>query len=81
MAPRVGREQAMRRYGAAVVDVTKWVDVTDKSPCEVCGATSRCSVMRDERFVRCAEQPSEWPLVIGGWLHRVDTLAADRSVN
>ena len=71
----------MHRYGAAVVDATEWVNVTAESPCGVCGATSGCSVMRNEGFVRCAEQPSEWPLVVGGWLHRVDALAVDGSVN
>jgi hypothetical protein len=47
-----------------------WTAVTAEAPCEVCGATNGCAAMRDERFVRCVRRPSDWPMTVGGWLHR-----------
>lgn len=48
-----------------------WAAVTMAAPCTVCGATTGCAALRDERFVRCARWPSEWPMTVGGWLHRL----------
>jgi hypothetical protein len=48
-----------------------WTTVTAGAPCAVCGASEGCTVMCDEPFLRCAEQPSEWPMTGGGWLHHV----------
>jgi hypothetical protein len=59
---------------AAVLDAPEWVDVSFDCPCRICGAVQGCTSMSDDDFARCLEQPSDWPLVTGGWLHRVDQL-------
>jgi hypothetical protein len=61
----------MARYGSAVVVASEWIDVSPDQPCSVCGGVEACAAMRDEAFARCMEQQSEWPLIVGGWLHRV----------
>ena len=61
----------MGRYVGAVLEAPEWIDVSFDSPCCKCHAIQGCSSMSDGKFVRCLEQPSEWPLVTGGWLHRV----------
>jgi hypothetical protein len=52
----------MVRYGPAVLDASEWIDASPDHPCMICDGIEGCGAMRDEGFVRCAEQPSEWPL-------------------
>jgi hypothetical protein len=65
----------MLRNRKAVVDASEWVNATMEWPCRICGATDGCSSLADDTFARCLEQPSEWPLVVGGWLHRLELVA------
>jgi hypothetical protein len=62
----------MARYGRAVVDEAEWIDVCPAQPCAVCGGLDGCRSMRSDDFAWCQVHASEWPLVVGGWLHRID---------
>lgn len=62
----------MARRSPKVVDQIDWIDVCSEQPCAVCGGVEDCRSMGDNQFVWCQIQPSEWPLVTGGWLHRID---------
>jgi hypothetical protein len=62
----------MPRYYPVLTDASEWIDVSPDRPCAFCGALEGCGAMRDGSFARCVKQPSEWPLVTGGWLHRVE---------
>jgi hypothetical protein len=56
----------------ANVDVVEWVSVSAESACPVCGATSGCRVSVGGEFACCLRTVCEWPMVSGGWLHRLD---------
>jgi hypothetical protein len=60
----------MIRY-PSLVDPGAWVDVSPACPCRVCGAVSKCMVLESGDFVLCRQGVSEWPMLGGGWLHRV----------
>ena len=62
----------MARYSAAVLDASDWVESSFDQPCPICNGDGGCSTMRDGSFARCVERPSEWPLVVGGWVHRIE---------
>ena len=62
----------MARYAAASAHVPEWVEVSSAEPCSMCGRTSRCAVQEDGEFGRCFEVVSDWPVVTGGWLHRLE---------
>ena len=62
----------MARYSPAVLDASDWIDASSAHPCPICYGIGGCSTLRDTGFARCEEQPSEWPLVVGGWLHRIE---------
>jgi hypothetical protein len=47
-----------------------WSAVSESRPCPVCGASASCGTHLDEDFVCCMNEPSEWPLTNGAWLHR-----------
>jgi hypothetical protein len=49
----------------------EWQTVSREEPCAICAGESGCSVDSDGEFARCLTTPSEWPIVSGGWLHRV----------
>jgi hypothetical protein len=61
----------MTRY-PSFTDEYLWSDVSLAEPCRVCGAISGCMVLESREFVRCANTVSEWPVLDGGWLHRLD---------
>ena len=62
----------MVRYAGAPADPPVWVEVSLVQPCPICGGTSRCAVHEDGEFARCLEIICDWPLVTGGWLHRLE---------
>jgi hypothetical protein len=67
----------MSRYAEASVDVLEWVEVSSTQPCPICGGVSRCAVYGDDEFVRCLEVVCDWPVVTGGWLHRLEGRAVE----
>jgi len=67
---------AVLRSGPAVVDEVLWVEASAGAPCPCCGAAAACTLLAGEEFVRCRAVVSRWPVAGGGWLHRVDELAA-----
>ena len=76
---RVGdREAIMARHAAMLVSVPAWVDVSSAEPCSMCGGTTKCSVHEDGEFGRCLEVVSDWPIVTGGWLHRIESPMGER---
>jgi hypothetical protein len=53
----------------------KWVRVTRKSPCPVCGKPDYCGVSEDRSLVHCMRVESNRPCrsaKIGGWFHQLD---------
>ncbi len=62
----------MSRYGSVALDASEGIDASLAHPCLICYRMIGCSTLRDEDFARCVEWPSEWPLVAGGWLHRIE---------
>jgi hypothetical protein len=68
----------MTRYMNPEVDLPEWVEASPEDPCPVCGAIDGCKVSEDRTFACCMNviyDPlgaySEWPVVTGGWLHRL----------
>jgi hypothetical protein len=49
-----------------------WIDVSLGEPCSVCGGSSECMVLESYDFARCTRTVSEWPVLDGGWLHRLE---------
>jgi hypothetical protein len=47
-----------------------WKSVSAAKPCPVCGGGGDCRTHADEAFACCVQQPSDWRLTNGGWLHR-----------
>ena len=43
----------MVRFSGAVLDAPVWEDVSPGHPCPKCGATTGCSVLSHDEFVRC----------------------------
>jgi hypothetical protein len=64
----------MARY-ARNVDVSAWVEVERNAPCPVCGEAARCSIHANGEFVRCMTLVSQRPVLAGGWLHPVPSVA------
>jgi hypothetical protein len=50
---------------------TEWRNVSERSPCPICGACEACRTHPDGHFACCAQKPSEWPMTNGAWLHRI----------
>ena len=48
-----------------------WNRVSGVTPCPICGSEADCRTHADEAFACCVQQPSEWRLTNGGWLHRI----------
>ena len=67
----------MSRYTAGSVDVVAWIEVSTLQPCPICGGTSRCAVHEDGEYVRCLEIVCDWPVLTGGWLHRIENGPAE----
>jgi hypothetical protein len=71
------QEAAMSRYAAEWTDALAWIEVSTGQPCPICGGTSRCVVYEDGEFVRCLEVVCDWPVLTGGWLHRIENRPAE----
>lgn len=52
-----------------------WNRVSGGAPCPICGSEADCRTHADEAFACCLQQPSDWRLTNGGWLHRIDDIA------
>jgi hypothetical protein len=62
------------RPRAFLSDPVEWTLVTAGRPCRVCGSRQGCRSGSGGEFACCATLPSEWPLTIGGWVHRIGKL-------
>jgi hypothetical protein len=69
----------MSRHVYPIADVPEWVEASSTRPCPVCGGTSGCSILEDGEFVRCLEVVCDWPVLSGGWLHRLGPRVATRT--
>jgi len=52
-----------------------WNQVSTAAPCPICGGGQDCRTHADEAFACCVQEPSDWRLSNGGWLHRVEAAA------
>jgi hypothetical protein len=69
-------DQAMRaNVGYQGLDAD-WTRVSQGSPCPVCGGLGDCRTHVEEQFACCVQEPSEWRLDNGGWLHRIELAPA-----
>jgi hypothetical protein len=48
-----------------------WTEASVRRPCPVCGAPGACAVIEGDEFARCMHTQSRWPVLGGGWLHRL----------
>ena len=55
---------------SAAID-SDWKLVSSNRPCPVCGSEDQCSIHLEADFVSCAQEPSQWKLTNGSWLHRL----------
>jgi hypothetical protein len=53
--------------------------VTDVATCPVCGGFGQCRTHIDHELACCVEEPAEWRLENGGWLHRIELAPATLS--
>jgi hypothetical protein len=58
---------------SAAID-SDWRLVSPNRPCPVCGSDGHCSIHLEDPFVSCAQEPSQWKLTNGSWLHRLPAL-------
>lgn len=58
----------------------EWSSVSARKPCPVCAGVDACHWEVDGSFARCARNPSDWPIVGGGWLHRIEEQLASAAV-
>jgi hypothetical protein len=68
----------MARYADTSVEVPEWVEVSSAQSCPICGGSSQCAVHEDGEFVRCLAVVSDWPIVTGGWRHRIESRMGER---
>lgn len=66
------KEVAMTRTHQGGLGDAGWQRVTLRNPCPVCGGAERCSIHEESAFASCANEPSDWPLINGAWLHRLE---------
>ena len=64
-----------RYHGASTIESPAWESVGRDDPCPACGATSGCSILENREFVRCLNLVSQWPVLMGGWLHALPSPA------
>ena len=65
----------MSERGATLAVEPHWCEVSVSAPCPCCGAAAGCDLLEDGEFVRCRMVTSRWPVLGGGWLHRLDDLS------
>lgn len=60
-------------------DELRWSAVSCEQPCPVCGASAECGTapFHGGIAVDCRNLTSSWPMVGGGWLHRLPPADAD----
>lgn len=63
----------MRRAVASQAVDGEWRIVSGLRPCPVCGGSEHCRTHTEDSFACCVQQPSDWRLSNGGWLHQVET--------
>jgi len=51
---------------------TKWLRVTRRNPCVICGRPDFCGYSENLRVAICMRSESSRPTKNGGWLHRLD---------
>lgn len=62
----------MTRVSRSLAPDAEWNGVSAERPCAICGARTVCRRHANDAFASCTHKPSDWPLVNGAWLHRVD---------
>ena len=72
----------MSRYPTVTLEQLQlhWLEVSPAQPCRICGAASECTILESREFARCSKAVSEWPVLDGGWLHRLDEVHAQADV-
>lgn len=63
----------MGRKQAYVPHECEWSTVSARRPCSICAGIDACHRETDGAFARCTRSPSDWPIVGGGWLHRIQS--------
>jgi len=73
----------MARFAPVRAEIVEgdWVPASPPSPCPVCRATSGCWISADGEFACCLRTVCDWPVVSGGWLHRLDEGGAPAVLN
>jgi len=61
----------MARISAYAAHDWEWLVVSSRRPCSVCGGADTCHRASEGGFARCVRRPSDWPIVGGGWVHRL----------
>ena len=61
----------LRRKVVSGIEV-EWTLVSAKLPCTTCGGQHGCRRGFAGEFACCTQVHSEWPLMAGGWVHRLD---------
>ncbi len=54
-----------------------WTTVSEQHPCAICGAHDRCRRGFADEFACCLRTVSDWPLITGGWVHRLDPVQSE----
>jgi len=49
-------------------------------PCPICDACSDCTRLQTGEFAHCTRTVSEWPVLDGGWLHRLEHMRIQADV-
>lgn len=70
----------MARTQAIVSRECDWSTVSARMPCPICAGVDACHRDADGCFARCSRSPSDWPIVGGGWLHRIESDGLGRDV-
>lgn len=79
-APRAARGLArllqralvtMNRVHQALSADVEWISVSVGRRCPVCGGSTGCKTYAEGPFAACGQEPSDWPMTSGAWLHRV----------
>jgi hypothetical protein len=57
-----------------------WARVSAAAPCPICSGLDACRTHIEEEFACCVQEPSDWRLDNGGWLHRIERAPAPVAV-
>ena len=53
-----------------------WIKVSAGRRCPICGGGTGCKTHSEGNFAACGQEPSDWPLTSGAWLHRLGAVAS-----